>query len=93
MFVDAFTAKDKARLESLMTENVKLDGPFPLGKKAGPAKTASALLNVGKLGVKIEQPETVGDSVQARVKSPAGAMVIAFQTDGDLVSQIDVTSG
>jgi hypothetical protein len=89
-FVEAFSAKDKVAVESLMADGVLLDGPFPLGRKEGPKKAAGALMNVGKLGVKIEAPELVGDEVVSQVKSPAGAMIIVFTSSGDLVSQIDV---
>jgi ketosteroid isomerase-like protein len=89
-FVEAFSAKDKAAVESLMTDDVVLDGPFPLGRKEGPKKAAGALMNVGKLGVKIETPELVEDAVVSQVKSPAGTMVLVFTATGDLVSQIDV---
>lgn len=90
-FVAAFAANDEERLVATMSDDVVLDGPFPIGKKSGPAKTATALLNVGKLGVKLGDPVADGDTFSSAVKSPAGAMVLRYTVDGDRIVRIDVS--
>lgn len=89
-FVDAFGAKDSDALVGLMSADVVLDGPFPLGNKTGPDKAASTLLSVGKLGVELRPAEDNGGTIESEVVSPAGAMILAFTSDGDKITRLDV---
>lgn len=89
-FVTAFTEKDEARLISTMHEDVTLEGPFPIGKKAGATDAAGALLGVRRLGVRIDAPEETDVALVSTVRSPAGAMVLKFTVVGGHITRLDV---
>jgi hypothetical protein len=92
--VDAVNARNREELISLMSNEVVLEGPFPLGTKRGPEKAAKMLIQVSKLGVKLTPPVAREDgSVVCDVDSPAGSMLLTFtSTDDGKLLRLEVRS-
>jgi hypothetical protein len=88
--VDALAAKDSDRLREALHPDALLEGPFPLGTKKGRDKVAKALSQVQKLGVKMGPPTETDGVVKSEIDSPAGAMVVFFESADGLVTKLDV---
>ena len=89
---EAIAARNSEDLEAVLSSDVLLDAPMPLGVRHGSEKVAKTMIRFAKLGVSVLAPSETDGQVRSDIESPAGSMILTYESHDGAIQLLKVTA-